>query len=319
MQRIGILTSGGDSPGMNAGVRAAVRMAAVRGMEVVGFEDGYRGLLANTHRNLGPRSVSDILDRGGTFLGSGRSDEFKTAEGVARALAICGEHALEGLVVIGGDGSLRGAHELAERGLPTVGVPATIDNDLAGTDYCIGFDTACNTIISDVSKIRDTASAMDRVFVVEVMGRESGQLALHAGLACGADAIAIPEAEFKFDRCVSDIEGGQHSGKLHFLILVAEGAGNAQDIAARVGEKTGLEVRISVLGYIQRGGSPSALDRILASRLSAEAVELLMAGERDIMVGVLGEDIVTVPLPEATGSRREIDMKMYDLVQTLAT
>lgn len=319
MKKLGTLTSGGDSPGMNAAVRAVVRTAASRGIDVIGFEDGYRGLLENRGRQLAARDVSDILDRGGTFLGSGRSDEFATPEGVQRAVTVCQERGLDGLVVIGGDGSLRGAHELETQGIPSVGVPGSIDNDLAGTDYCIGFDTALNNVISDVAKIRDTASAMDRVFVVEVMGRASGALAVHAGVACGADALVIPEVPADYDRLARDIVADEQRQKHHFIVIVAEGAAKAEDVAAKIGETTGHEARVSVLGYVQRGGSPSGLDRVLASRLGAAAVELLVSGDSDVMVGVLGEDVVTVPLQEATGSRPEIDAKLYELVATLAT
>lgn len=304
---------------MNAAVRAVVRTAAVAGIEIVAFEDGYSGMLENRTLSLGPRDVSDILDRGGTLIGSGRSEEFQTPAGVAKAVGVAKKHKLDGLIVVGGDGSMRGAHELVQHGLACIGVPATIDNDLAGTDYCIGFDTALNTIIFDVSKIRDTASAMDRIFVVEVMGRTSGLLALNAGLACGADAVVVPELPLDLDGMLGRIRTASARRKLHFVVLVAEGACRVHEVADRITKETGEEVRISVLGYIQRGGSPSALDRTLACRFGAQAVELLAAGENDVMVGVLGEDLVTVPLEEAAGTKHEIDRAMYDLVQKLAT
>jgi len=316
--KLAILTSGGDSPGMNAAVRAAVRTAAVEDIEIIAFEDGYRGLLEDRTQRLGPRSVSDILDRGGTFIGSGRSEEFTTPEGLAKAAGVLKEHQVDGLIVIGGDGSMRGAHELVQRGIAYVGAPATIDNDLGGTDYCIGFDTALNTIIYDVSKIRDTASAMDRVFVVEVMGRESGMLALHAGLACGADAVVIPEIEFDYQEMFDRIRDASGRHKMHYVILVAEGACSVHEVAKRTTEETAEEVRVSVLGYIQRGGSPSALDRTLACRFGARAVELLAAGENDLMVGVLGEDLVTVPIAEAAATKHDIDRSMYELIGRLA-
>jgi len=318
MKKLAILTSGGDSPGMNAAVRAAVRTAAVADIEIIAFEDGYKGLLENRTQRMGPRSVSDILDRGGTLIGSGRSEEFVTPAGLDKAVGILNEHEVGGLVVVGGDGSMRGAHELVERGIACVGVPATIDNDLGGTDYCIGFDTALNTIIYDVSKIRDTASAMDRVFVVEVMGRESGMLALHAGLACGADAVMIPEMPFDHQELFDRIRNASGRHKMHYVVLAAEGAGKVDELARLITDETGEEVRVSVLGYIQRGGSPSALDRTLACRFGARAVELLAEGESDVMVGVLGEDMVTVPIAEAAATKHEIDRSMYELIGRLA-
>jgi len=319
VKRIGVLTSGGDSPGMNAAIRAVVRAATAEGVSVLGFEDGFRGLLESRAVALDRSSVSDVLDRGGTFLGSGRSSDFRHGDGVRRALEICRDRQVEGLVVIGGDGSLRGAHELDSAGLPSVGIPATIDNDLTGTDYCIGFDTALNTIIFDVSKIRDTASAMDRIFVIEVMGRDSGMLALHAGLACGADALVIPEVPPALPELVCRISEAGRQKKMHFIVLVAEGAASAEEVGRRLHAETEQEVRVSVLGYIQRGGAPSALDRILASRLGARAVELLLRGARDLMAGVVGELVMDVGLEEATATRHEIDESVYRLVMTLSS
>ncbi len=319
MERIGVLTSGGDAPGMNAALRAVVRTAIAEGIEVLGFEDGFLGLLDSRQTPLDRSAVSDILDRGGTILGSGRSSDFQADGGAPRAVEVLREAGVEGLVVIGGDGSLRGAHALDTEGVACIGVPASIDNDLAGTDYCIGFDTALNNIISDVAKIRDTASAMDHVFVVEVMGRNSGDLALHAGLACGADALVIPEARFQFDEVVSRIKEATREHKLHFIVLVAEGAASGEEIGDRLARETGEEVRVSVLGYIQRGGAPSAFDRILASRLGARAVELLGRGKHDLMVGILGEVVVDVSLEEATTTPHELDESLYSLVMTLSS
>ncbi len=318
MERIGVLTSGGDSPGMNAVLRAAVRTALAHGLEVIGIEDGYRGLLEKRSHPLVRSSVSDILDRGGTFLGAGRSRDFATAEGVARAAEILREWGVEGLVTIGGDGTLRGAQDLEKTSIACVGVPASIDNDVAGTDYCIGFDTALNTIIHDVDKIRDTAHAMDRIFVIEVMGRNTGTLALYSGLGCGADALIIPEVDFSMNDLVCRIREAEREDKHHFIVVVAEGAARGEEVGAGLAELVDKEVRVSVLGYIQRGGAPSALDRAGGSRLGARAVELLEDGRHGVMAGILGDAIVTVPLEEATATKRETDPSLYPLVMTLS-
>ncbi|GFP22212.1 6-phosphofructokinase 1, partial [Candidatus Hakubella thermalkaliphila] len=282
------MTSGGDASGMNAAVRAIVRTGIYHGIEIIGFRKGYEGIIDNEHLVLNARSVSGIIDRGGTILETARSERFMTEEGQKKAFSVLRKHKIDGLIVIGGDGSFRGARVIDRMGISTVGVPATIDNDIAGTDYSIGFDTAINTVIDALSKIRDTATSHERVFCVEVMGRLSGEIALYAGLAGGADYILIPEIEYEMEHVLGEIceqiSRDFEVGKKHFILVIAEGAGTAQGMASAITNRTHREVRISILGHLQRGGSPTALDRILASRFGAEAVEALMRGERDSLV-----------------------------------
>ncbi|HSK47262.1 MAG TPA: ATP-dependent 6-phosphofructokinase, partial [Coriobacteriia bacterium] len=258
---IGVLTSGGDAPGMNAAVRSVVRSAIAAGAEAVAIESGYQGLLEDSFRPMGLGDVGGILDRGGTFLGTSRSDRFNTPDGEAEAVEVLKRRGVTGLVVVGGDGSYRGAQALHDRGIATVGVPGTIDNDISGTDTAIGFDTALNTIADAVGKVRDTASSHERTFVIEVMGRRSGQLATYAGLACGADCILGPEIPFNLKDVCASVRQGIERGKRHSIIVMAEGAGHAFKLAEEVGGECGHEVRAVVLGHVQRGGSPSAFDR----------------------------------------------------------
>lgn len=312
------MTSGGDAPGMNACIRAVVRKAIYHGLEVLGISRGFAGLLEREWSTLGLSSVSDIIHRGGTMLRTARCREFYDSRGQDKGASLLKEAGVEGLVVIGGDGSFRGAKALLDRGLPVVAVPATIDNDIPGTDYAIGFDTALNTAVEAITKIRDTATSHERVFLVEVMGRNSGQLALMAGIAGGAEAILIPEIPFDLDAVAERILRGRRRGKLHSIVVVAEGAASALALAQEVRERTGLETRVTILGHIQRGGSPTAHDRIMASLLGARAVELLLAGLGGYMVGLLGGEVRHTELEYVLQQRKEIDPGLYELAGILA-
>jgi len=315
---IGIVTGGGDAPGMNAAIRAAVRHGISLGARMTGFKYGYDGILDGDCLDLQAKSVGGILDHGGTWLGTGRSTRFPTEEGFQAAIDTMKVLKVDGLVVIGGDGSLRGAHALCERGFPVVGVPATIDNDVYGTEAAIGYDTCLNTILDAISKIRDTASAHDRVFVLEVMGRDSGELALNSALAGGADVVVIPEIELPKNTACQAVEYGRKRGKLHTIVVVAEGTSTADEMARYLSEHChGREVRTSVLGHIQRGGRPTARDCIIASRMGAHAVEALLQGQSDVMVGLQAEKMVLVPLSDVIGRKKETDLSLLDLIANL--
>jgi len=318
LKRIGVLTSGGDAPGMNAAIRAVVRKAIFHDIEVVGIKYGYEGLMEGNMELLTIGSVGDIIHRGGTMLFSARSEEFKTDEGQQKAIEQMKKHQIEGLVVIGGDGSFRGAQKLTEKGFPCIGVPGTIDNDIAGTDFTIGFDTALNTVIEAIDRVRDTATSHERTYILEVMGRDAGDLALWAGLAGGAETIIIPEKEEDFDDIIERLKRGRDRGKKHSIIVLAEGVGSGFDFAERITETSGLETRVTVLGYIQRGGSPTAQDRVLASRLGARAVELLMEGRGGRMVGIENNQLVDYDIHEVLEKQHEIDLGMYDLSKELS-
>jgi 6-phosphofructokinase 1 len=265
VKKIGVLTSGGDSPGMNAAVRAVVRKGIYHGIEVAGVYYGYQGLIEGNIHDLQAGDVGDIIQRGGTKLYSARCDEFRTDEGQWKAIEQMKKKGLEGLVVIGGDGSYRGAMALTKKGFPSIGVPGTIDNDIPGTDYTIGFDTALNTVIEAIDKIRDTATSHERTFIVEVMGRDAGDLALWAGLAGGAETILIPEDPYDIDDMLERLESGRKRGKKHSIIIVAEGVMSGGELADLISDKTNVETRVAVLGHIQRGGSPTARDRVVGS------------------------------------------------------
>jgi 6-phosphofructokinase 1 len=303
---------------MNAAVRSVVRSAIAAGACAYGIESGYEGLLEGEFRELLLGDVGGVLDRGGTFLGTSRSEHFKTPEGSAEAAAILQKHKINGLVVVGGDGSYRGCHALHQLGIRAVGVPGTIDNDVAGTDTSIGFDTALNTICDAVGKVRDTASSHERAFVIEVMGRSCGILATYAGLACGADAILVPEVDWSVEGMWEQLRVGLGRGKRHSIIILSEGAGNAADVAQHLSGLSGHPVRTVVLGHVQRGGSPSAFDRILASRMGAEAVRALLAGESDVAVGLRGAIVATYPLAEATDRQHQLRTEIYELAAVLA-
>jgi 6-phosphofructokinase 1 len=318
MKRIGVLTSGGDSPGMNAAVRAVVRQAIYQNMEVYGIYQGYQGLITGNIKKLELGSVGDIIHRGGTMLYTARCEEFKTKEGQQKGIEQLNKHGIEGLVVIGGDGSYRGAKALTELGYPCVGVPGTIDNDIPGTEYTIGFDTALNTVIDAIDKIRDTATSHERTFIVEVMGRNAGDLALWSGLAGGAETILIPEDNHDMDDIARRLKKGQERGKKHSIIIVAEGVMSGNEFAARLKEATNLETRVSVLGHIQRGGSPTASDRVLASRLGSRAVDLLAEGKGGRAVGIENNQLVDYDIIEALAKEHVIDLNMYKLSKELS-
>ncbi|MBD3860296.1 6-phosphofructokinase [Bacillus sp. 28A-2] len=318
MKRIGVLTSGGDSPGMNAAVRAVVRKAIYHNVEVYGIYNGYSGLINGKIEKLELGSVGDIIHRGGTKLYTARCPEFKTVEGREKGIENLKKFGIEGLVVIGGDGSFMGAKKLTELGFPCVGVPGTIDNDIPGTDFTIGFDTALNTVIDAIDKIRDTATSHERTYVVEVMGRHAGDIALWSGLAGGAESILIPEADYDMDEIIARLRRGHERGKKHSIIIVAEGVGSGVEFGKRIEEETSLETRVSVLGHIQRGGSPSAFDRVLASRLGAYAVELLLEGRGGHCVGIQSNELVHHDILEILDKKHTVDQHMYRLSQELS-
>lgn len=313
-----MLTSGGDSPGMNAAVRAVVRKAIFNDMEVYGVYNGYSGLINGNIKKLELGSVGDIIHRGGTMLYSARCEEFKTREGQQKGIEQLKKFGIEGLVVVGGDGSYRGAKALTEQGFPCVGVPGTIDNDIPGTDYTIGFDTALNTVIDAVDKIRDTATSHDRAFIIEVMGRDAGDIALWAGLAGGAETIIIPEVGYDMDEIAARLKSGHDRGKKHSIIIVAEGVCSGNEFSKKIKDATDLDTRVSVLGHIQRGGSPTAADRVLASRLGAFAVELLLQGKGGRAVGIEKNELVDHDIIEILNRKHVVNQSMYNLSKELS-
>ncbi|GAB6180288.1 6-phosphofructokinase [Desulfotomaculum defluvii] len=319
MQRIGVLTSGGDASGMNSCIRAVVRKAIYHGLEIIGIRRGYSGFIDADMGPMNLGSVADIIGRGGTVLHTARSERFMTKEGRAQVMENVQRFGIQGLVVIGGDGSFTGARLLhQEYGLPIIGVPGTIDNDISGTDYTIGFDTAVNNVVDAINKIRDTATSHERTFVIEVMGRNSGNIALAAGLAGGAESIIIPEIPFNIDDICQKLLSGIKRGKLHSIILVAEGAASGLDIGKEIKQKIGFDTKVTILGHLQRGGTPTSFDRILASRLGAKAVELLMAGETNKMVGIKAGEILATDLNDVIGKPVTINKDMYDLARILS-
>lgn len=318
MKKIAILTSGGDAPGMNAAIRAVVRTALKSGLEVMGVRRGYSGLINGELFNMDRTSVSDIIQRGGTILRTARCQEFKQEEVRQRAVKILKAYGIDALVVIGGDGSFTGAKLLSKLGVKTVGLPGTIDNDLAYTDYTIGFDTALNTVLDAINKIRDTSTSHERVSIVEVMGRNCGDIAVYTGIAGGAEAVIIPEEDFDKDALCRTILEGKSNGKMHNLILLAEGVGGAFDLAKEVEEVTGIETRATILGHTQRGGSPSSFDRVLASRMGAKAVEVLLEGKTSRVIGIRENKIVDDDIDEALAIEREIDEELYNLSEVLS-
>lgn len=318
MRKIGILTSGGDAPGMNAAIRAVVRKSIYHGLETYGIYQGFSGLITGNIKKMELGSVGDIIHRGGTILQSARCEEFKTDKGQQEGIACLKNHGIEGLIVIGGDGSYLGARALSELGFPCIGVPGTIDNDIPGTQYTIGFDTALNTVLDAVDKIRDTATSHERTFVIEVMGRDAGDIALWAGLAGGAESILIPEEPYDMEDIANRIENGLKRGKKHSIIIVAEGVASGAEFAENLTEKTGLETRVSVLGHIQRGGTPTGFDRVLASRLGAKAVELLMAGEGGRAVGIEAGKVVDADLLTVFDKAKHMNHDLYQLSKELS-
>ncbi|MFB4166702.1 6-phosphofructokinase [Virgibacillus sp. JSM 102003] len=318
MKKIGVLTSGGDAPGMNAAIRAVVRKSIFHDMEIYGVKNGFQGLIDGNIDKMDIGSVGDIIQRGGTLLRSARCEEFKTDEGQQKGIEQLKKHGIEGLIVIGGDGSFRGAQKLSEKGYPCIGVPGTIDNDISGTDFTIGFDTALNTIIEAIDKIRDTATSHERTYVIEVMGRDAGDLALWAGLADGAESILIPEKSDDFQDVVLRLKRGHERGKKHSIIILAEGVGSGFAYGKRIQEETSLETRVTVLGHIQRGGSPTASDRVLASRLGAKAVDLLLSGKAGRMVGIQNNQIVDHDILGILSEKHTINQDMYQLSKELS-
>ena len=318
MKKIAVLTSGGDSPGMNAAIRAVVRKARYHGVEVYGVYHGFEGLFKGNFERLDLGAVGGIIQRGGTILYSARFPEFKEDEVQLKAIENLRAEGIEGLVVIGGDGSYRGAMDLTDKGFPCVGIPGTIDNDVPGTAYTIGFDTAINTVVECIDKIRDTATSHENTFIVEVMGRDAGDIALWAGLAAGAESIIIPEENFSIDEIVERLERGAARGKRHSIIIVAEGVMPGEELAKQLEEKTGVKIRASVLGHIQRGGAPSARDRVLAARLSARAVEVLIEGRGGRAVGIQNHEVVDYNLKDAYESNHKADLRFYTLSNELS-
>ncbi len=314
LKTIGVLTSGGDAPGMNAAIRAVVRAGCELGMTVYGINRGYNGLMENDMYEMHLRTVSDIINRGGTILYSARSERFKTEEGMQAAIRVCRERGIEGLVVIGGDGSFRGARDLSLRGVPCVAIPGTIDNDIACCDRTIGYDTAMNTVVDMVDRIRDTTESHDRCAVVEVMGRGAGYLVLNSGIACGATSILIPEVPYDFERDVIErMKRTQRSNKVHFVIMVSEAIGGVAEMAKRIQKETGVESRATVLGHVQRGGSPTAADRILGSQMGYHAVQLLKEGIGNRVVATQKGDILDFDIFEALNMKKEIDLSLYTM------
>jgi len=318
-KKIAVLTSGGDAPGMNAAVRAVVRTAISFGMEIYGIRHGYNGLLTGEVEKMGLRSVSNIIQRGGTSLLSARSPEYNTPEGVKKAADKCRELGIDGVVVIGGDGSFRGARDLTGAGIPCIGVPGTIDNDISSTDFTIGYDTAMNTAMEMIDRVRETSESHDRCSVVEVMGRHCGDIALNTGIAVGAISTLVPEVPFDFEKDVVErIKEAQATGKQHFIVVVAEGVGGVNEICKKIEAATGIESRATVLGHVQRGGSPTVRDRVIASRMGYHAVELLRDGKSNRVVAMKGEDIVDYDINEALAMPRVFDEKLYQISMDLS-
>jgi len=318
MRTIAVLTSGGDAPGMNAAIRAVVRAGLAKGFNVMGVRRGYSGLISGEIIPLDRHSVADIIQRGGTILRTARCEEFKTEEGRKRGANILKTFGIDGLVVIGGDGSFKGAQLLSKLGISTVGLPGTIDNDLPYTEYTIGFDTATNTVLDAINKLRDTSTSHERVSIVEVMGRNCGDIALYAGLAGGAESIIVPEKDFHKDKLCRTILEGKMRGKMHNLIILAEGIGGAEDLAQQVEDITGIETRATKLGHIQRGGSPTCMDRVWASRMGYRAIELLEEGKSSKVVGVKDGRIFDMDIDEALSVPRQFDEKLYEIANALS-
>ena len=319
MKTMGVLPRAGDAPGMNAAIRAVVRAGCENGFRVMGIRRGYNGLMYGDMYEMNLRSVSNIINRGGTILYSARSPEFKTEEGMQKAIDVCKQMDMQGVVVIGGDGSFRGARDLSLRGVPCVGIPGTIDNDIACSDYTIGYDTAMNTVMENVDRLRDTSESHDRCSVVEVMGRRAGYIALNSGIACGATTILIPEVEFDFEKDVIDrMRRTQKTGKRHFIIIVAEGIGGVNEMAKRIQEETGVESRATILGHVQRGGSPTVRDRVVGSTMGCRAVELLKQGIGNRVIALQKGELVDYDIFEALNMTKTIDLDLYKLAHEIS-
>lgn len=319
MRKIGVVTSGGDAPGMNATIRAITRVAHSKGLTILGFERGWEGLMKNTSKPLTPRSVGGILERGGTILYTMRSPDFKTKEGLQKAAETLALNKVDGLVVIGGNGSFNGAYDLSkETDTLIVGVPASIDNDIFGTDETIGFDTAVNTVVTEIDKIRDTAISHERTFIIEVMGRKRGFLALTAGITAGAEVILVPEIKLRREKMFQTIKQNRAKGKKSSIIVAAEGVGDTRKLAIEIETEIGSEVRLSVLGYAQRGGSPSARSRLLACLFGNKTVDLLSAEQGNKIVGLQHGKIVTTSFKETCEIKKPLDLSLFKLANVLA-
>ncbi len=319
MKTIGVLTSGGDAPGMNAAIRAVVRTACENGMKVYGVNRGYAGLIDEDIRELNIRSVSDIIHRGGTMLHSARCLDFKEEAGMQKAIATCRKYGIEGMVVIGGDGSFRGARDLSLRGIPCIAIPGTIDNDIVSTDYTIGYDTCLNTIMQMVDRVRDTVESHSRCIVVEVMGNRCGDLTLNAGIAVGATAIVIPEISCDIEKHVIErIKRTQKTDKKHFIVMVAEGIGGVEALARKIEQECGVESRAIVLGHVQRGGSPTVKDRVVASQMGYYAVQKLIAGESNRVIVLKNEGITDFDIYEALCMKKDVDDNLYKVAHEIS-
>jgi len=318
VEKIGVLTSGGDAPGMNAAIRSVVRSAIYNKVKIVGIGRGYTGLLSEEINEMTISSVGDIIHRGGTILRTSRCEKFRTDAGINDAVNILKKHNIDGLVVIGGDGSYQGAYKLGLAGIKIMGIPGTIDNDLAYTDYTIGFDTAVNTVLNAISAIRDTSMSHEKVTIIEVMGRYCGDIALYAGLAGGAESILVPEEKYEVTKVCEKLLQGKKRGKTHNIIVLAEGRESAIDLQKEILVNTGIESRITVLGYLQRGGTPTAVDRILASKMGAKAVELLLAGKSNRAIGIKDNHLIDIDIMDALAQKKVFDQEMYNLSQILS-
>jgi 6-phosphofructokinase 1 len=320
IKTIGVITTGGDAPGMNAAIRAATRVAHTKGIQVIGFERGWEGLITNACKPLTPRGVGGIIQLGGTMLHTARCPEFKTYEGMQKAVKTLNAHKVDGLIVIGGDGSLKGALELSKHcDITMAGIPATIDNDVYGTDETIGFDTAVNTAVAEIDKIRDTAISHERIFIVEVMGRKRGFLALTVGITVGAEVILVPEAHCDLSNVISTLKENTRKGKKAGIVVAAEGCGKVSQLAKDIEAKTGSEVRLTILGYVQRGGSPTARSRLLASIFAEKAINSLCEGQGNHAVGLRNGEVTTVSLEESCNGTKKLDARMLNLANLLAT
>ena len=319
IKTIGVLTSGGDAPGMNAAMRAVVRAGTYNNLRVMGIKRGYNGLMNGDMVEMDARSVSDVLQRGGTALYTARCLEFKEPAGVKKACDVAKVFGIDGLVVIGGDGSFRGAKDLCEAGLPTVAIPATIDNDIDCSEYTLGYDTCLNTVVEAVDKIRDTSASHDRCSVVEVMGRNAGYIAANAAIACGADVVLVPEREWDFDNdVIRPILAGKARGKRHSIVLVAEGIGGVIELAKEIEEKTGMESRATILGHVQRGGSPTVRDRVTASTMGVHAVKLLLEGKSNRIVCEKDGKITDIDIQEGLSLKKEFPKELIEVAKTLS-
>lgn len=318
MKTIGVLTSGGDAPGMNAAIRAVVRTGISHNIRMMGIRQGYNGLITGDIDDMVTSSVADIIHRGGTVLRTARSDEFETEEGFKKALNVIEVFGIDGLVVLGGDGTMKGAKALSDAGIPTICIPCTIDNDLNYTDYTIGFFTAVETVVDAISKLRDTSSSHGRANIVEVMGRNCGDIAIYSGLAGGAESVIIPEIDFNVDEVCKRVLQGKNRGKLHHIIVLAEGVGNPYEIAEEIIDKTGIGTRVTVLGHIQRGGTPTAFDRIMASEMGKQSIELLLANKKGRAMGIKCNSIFDMDITDALKQAKKFDMNIYETAKLLS-